>query len=267
MAGTNTVATGGSSVTDVSSMNLWQKLAAITGEVGVIAKDGTNSEQKYKFIEYAAVAGRLRELFAKYRVVVIPSLGAREVVEITSSYGKKGVAVTIHFTFTFRNADKPDETEVIPWVGEAADYGDKATNKAATAALKYCLMRTFNVSEKGDEDPDSTTIDRGEQKPEAPKKLTIQDAIAQASAELTRKGFMDAEVRKQLVLRIAGIESMQDLKATHMNRVLEVLANNTGKEIRGYLDAEKQEEAADTGQAEIATQTLDRMAEDADPDA
>src|SRR4051794_29463489 len=103
-------------------MNLWQKLAAITGEVGVITKDGTNSEQKYKFIEYAAVAGRLRELFAKYHVVVIPRMGEREVTEITSSYGKKGVAVTIQFEFTFRNADKPDETEVIPWVGEAADY-------------------------------------------------------------------------------------------------------------------------------------------------
>ena len=252
---------------DIKSLNLWQKLSAITGEVGVIAKDGTNSEQKYKFIEYAAVAGRLRELFAKYHVVVIPRMGDREVAEITSSYGKKGVAVTIHFEFTFRNADKPDETEVIPWVGEAADYGDKATNKAATAALKYCLMRTFNVSEKGDEDPDSTTIDRGRQEPAQPKKKTIQDAIAEAAAELTRKGFHDATVRKQLMLRIAGVETAQDLKASHLNRILEVLSNSTGKEIRGYLDAEKQEEAGDVDQVQVAQETLDRMAEDQHSDA
>ncbi len=252
---------------DIKTMNLWQKLAAITGEVGVIAKDGTNSEQKYKFIEYAAVAGRLRELFAKYHVVVIPRMGEREVTEITSSYGKKGVAVTIHFEFTFRNADKPDETEVIPWVGEAADYGDKATNKAATAALKYCLMRTFNVSEKGDEDPDSTTIDRGKQEPAQPKKKTIQDAIAEAAAELTRKGFHDPTVRKQLMLRIAGVETAQDLKASHLNRILEVLSNSTGKEIRGYLDAEKQEEAGDVDQLQVAQETLDRMAEDQDSNA
>lgn len=34
-------------------------------------------------------------------------------------------------------------------IGEAMDSGDKATNKALSAALKYCLMQTFMVPVRG----------------------------------------------------------------------------------------------------------------------
>src|SRR5688572_21538645 len=97
---------------EIASMNLWQKLAAITGEVGTITKDGKNREQGYAFIEYAAVAGQLRTLFAKYRIMCIPKMGERVEREIVTKTGAKGVNVLIHFEFTFVNADKPDEKEV-----------------------------------------------------------------------------------------------------------------------------------------------------------
>lgn len=147
---------------DTANMNLYQKLAAITGEIGAIKKGGKNTEQHYDFIEYAAVAATLRTLFSQYHVMCIPTMGERSEQEIKSSNGKIGYHVLIKFTFKFVNSDKPDETESIEWVGEAIDYGDKATNKAATAALKYCLMRTFNVSEKSDEDADSASPEVGE---------------------------------------------------------------------------------------------------------
>jgi hypothetical protein len=69
MADTSTKPANITAGDDVAALNLWQKLAAITGEVGTIAKYGKNKEQGYAFIEYAAVAGALRTLFAKYRVV------------------------------------------------------------------------------------------------------------------------------------------------------------------------------------------------------
>ena len=33
---------------ETQQLNLYQKLAKITGEIGVIAKDGNNQQQKYK---------------------------------------------------------------------------------------------------------------------------------------------------------------------------------------------------------------------------
>src|SRR4051794_16194282 len=97
---------------DRQQLNLYQKLAAITGEVGIIAKDGQNREQNFKFIEYAAVAGRLRDLFAKYGVVVVPSMPALEDQQrqpVTTRNGKAGVAVLMDMTFEVINADKPEE--------------------------------------------------------------------------------------------------------------------------------------------------------------
>jgi hypothetical protein len=232
---------------DIAELNLYQKLSAITGEIGSIAKGGTNNEQKYSFIEYAAVAGALRTLFSKYHVMVIPNMGKREAVEFTSSYGKRGVNVTIEFVFTFVNSDKPDDRMEIHWVGEAADYGDKGTNKAATAALKYCLMRTFNVSEKGDEDPDAASPDRGaaaaqaaQQRavPAKPKTITMQDAMARLAARMTTRGFADAADRKRLLLRIAGVQTANDLRPADLDHVSEVVETATTDTLRGYLDIE-----------------------------
>lgn len=142
-----------------AAMNLYQKLAAITGEIGVIKKGGTNKEQGYAFIEYAAVAGELRTLFAKYGVVIVPRMAQatkQQRTEVTSKYGAKGAYALIDFTFTVINADAPEDKFTVQWTGEAIDYGDKAANKAATGALKYYLMRQFNISEKGD-DPDAVS--------------------------------------------------------------------------------------------------------------
>jgi len=144
-------------VTDVRSFNIYQKLAAITGDIGIVGKDGNNTEQKYKFIEYEAIAGKLRTLFAYYGVVIVPNIKSQERAEITSKYGSKGIHTLAKFTFDIVNADKPDDRFTVEWESEAADFGDKATNKAATAALKYYLMRQFNISSKGDEDADAAS--------------------------------------------------------------------------------------------------------------
>lgn len=152
---------------DIRSLNIYQKLAAITADIGVVEKGGKNQEQKYNFIEYAAVAGKLRTLFGKYGVIMVPRMAKfadQERKEITSKYGAKGLAVMIDFEFDVINADKPDDKFTVTWSGEAADYGDKATNKAATSAIKYYQMRQFNISEQGD-DPDHESPDLGTHNP------------------------------------------------------------------------------------------------------
>jgi hypothetical protein len=183
--------------TDV--LNLYQKIAKITGEIGSIKKGGTNREQGYAFIEYAAVAGELRHLFAKYGVVVVPRMAQaskqhREV--ITTARGGRGEHVLVDFTYTVVNADNPDDNFTVQWTGEATDYGDKATNKAATSALKYYLMRQFNVSEKGDDpDADSPVIEKDAQVASvrsAPTKLSpSQKQIAMMTDLAKQSGYGD----------------------------------------------------------------------------
>lgn len=226
----------------IGAMNLWQKLAAITGEVGIIAKDGTNDAQKYKFIENAAVAGRLRELYGKYHIDFSPEMLERTERPLSSG---KGVNILCKMRFTFTNADKPEEIQEAIWEGESSDYGDKGTNKAATAAEKSYQMKKFNISEKGD-DPDAVGIEDTPAKSQVvkPKKPNIKDVIDQAIGVLSYKGFTDADERKAVVLKIAGASAANELTADKLDHVMQVLAATTGDELRGYLQGDKTEKVA-----------------------
>lgn len=225
----------------IAGMNLWQKLAAITGEVGIIAKDGNNESQKYKFIENAAVAGRLRELYGKYHVDFAPEMLERTERPLS---GGKGQNILVKMKFTFTNADDPAQKQEAIWEGESSDYGDKGTNKAATAAEKSYQMKKFNISEKGD-DPDAASIeDTPTPEVAQPKKPSVADALKKASLGLTYKGFTDADERKAVVLKIAGVDSANDLTADKLDHVMEVLSATTGDELRSYLATDKGEEVA-----------------------
>jgi hypothetical protein len=174
-------------VDNTATLNLHQKLVRITGEVGAIKKGGTNREQGYGFIEYAAVAGELRGLFAKYGVLIVPRMQQahkQHRLDVTSKTGARGVYALVDFAFTVINTDKPDDKFTVTWTGEALDYGDKATNKAATSALKYYLMRQFNISEKGD-DPDGVTPDAPETV--APASFDSSKRVASATKPASEK--------------------------------------------------------------------------------
>jgi hypothetical protein len=48
-------------------------------------------------------------------------------------------------------------SHVISTIGEAMDSGDKATNKAMSAAYKYALMQAFCIPTEGDNDSENQT--------------------------------------------------------------------------------------------------------------
>ena len=139
--------------------SLATKIAHIAAKVGKIAKSGTNSGygESYNFIEYGVVAGKLRDLLDEYKVIIYPEIRSYDCKEVTSVKGKAGYHYLFNMHFTIMNGEKQDDKMECDWLGEATDYGDKGVNKAITAATKYFIMRLLQVSEKGDEDPDSVT--------------------------------------------------------------------------------------------------------------
>lgn len=232
---------------ETQQLNLYQKLAKITGEIGVIAKDGNNQQQKYKYIEYETIAGKFRELFSKYGVVLIPSMVEQERSAITTSRGSSGVSTVCHFEFTVVNADKPDDRFVVKWQGEAADYGDKATNKAATAAVKYYLMRQFNISSKGDEDPDSQTPEVAP-KQQKPAMASVRQITA-VSKLLANKGVTNGEDRKAILgAAIGGKGAVLDPSKITVVKLKEVenrINNATLDQLLASIDKKPEQPAVD----------------------
>lgn len=139
-------------------MSLGTKLAAIGKEIGAVDKSGKNSQQNYNYIEYGVVAGRIRELFDKYHIIIVPSVDNVSTDQIENKYGNKGYHFVLTMTFELINGEDKEDREVASWAGEASDYGDKGINKAETAGTKYFLMRLFNISEKGD-DNDANSVE------------------------------------------------------------------------------------------------------------
>lgn len=220
---------------DKSHLNLYQKLAAIGGEIGVVKKGGKNTEQHYDFIEYAAVAGKLRSLFADYGIVIIPGMPkAAEHIrqEITTKYGTKGVLTMVDMTFEIINADDPSERFEVTWVGEAADYGDKATNKAATAALKYYMMRQFNISEKGDdpdaESPEVSSTTRAAAKQPTNGPMTDRQR-AMIFALMRQQGIEDSNEQKAIYHLNIGVPEGTEVTAQHASAFIKKLQDKTFK--------------------------------------
>lgn len=141
-------------------MSLASKLAAIGKEIGAVDKSGKNAQQHYDYIEYGVVAGKIRELFDKYHIIIVPNVDSVSTDEIKSKYDTTGYHYVLTMTFTLINGDDKEDREIASWCGEASDFGDKGINKAETAGTKYFLMRLFNISEKGDDnDANSVAIE------------------------------------------------------------------------------------------------------------
>ena len=95
-------------------------------------------------------------LLAKHGLVIVPRMLRREVAERLSTKGTPLFYVTVEAEFDFVSAEDASQCTVRTF-GEAMDSGDKATNKAMSAAYKYAAFQTFAIPAEGDNDADATT--------------------------------------------------------------------------------------------------------------
>jgi hypothetical protein len=127
----------------MSTTKIVESIAAIMAEVGAIGKNKTNQQQGYAFRAIDDVVAELQPLLAKHQLVMIPSVleASRERVETRSGAAMFSTWLKVKHTFL-----APDGSSVeAVTMGEAMDAGDKSTNKAMSAALKYALTETFLI--------------------------------------------------------------------------------------------------------------------------
>lgn len=148
--------------TDIKSMNIFQRMAAITDELGVVAKNLSVSAGKgsYKAVSERDVIDAVKPLETKYRVYSYASdrkILESETLETEKNYNGNITKTTTFFTriqttFTFVNIDNPEDRFITIVFSEGIDPGDKGSGKAMTYADKYALMKAYKIS-TGD-DPD-----------------------------------------------------------------------------------------------------------------
>lgn len=156
-------------MSEKKNLNLFQKLSAISQEIGVIQKDLTveqKSGKSYTAVSERMILDKVKPLEEKYGVFSYP--GNRTVSSRTENrpYYSNGerrtfpvyiidLAVDYHFV----NVDNPTEEIVVASYGTGMDTGDKAPGKAMTYADKYALMKAYKISTGDDPDANASPED------------------------------------------------------------------------------------------------------------
>ena len=134
------------------AINAVQKALTKTG----IAKDRTAQQRAtFKFRGMDDVYNALAPLLAANGLCILPRMLSRKCDERQSTAGKALFYVTVEAEFDFVSAEDGSK-HIVKTFGEAMDSGDKATNKAMSAAYKYACLQAFSIPTEGDNDADAT---------------------------------------------------------------------------------------------------------------
>jgi hypothetical protein len=140
-------------------MNVYQAINAVQRELAAtgIGKESENKFDGYKFRGIDAVYNALSPLLAKHGLCVLPRMLKRELVERVAKGGNALFYVTVEAEFDFVSAEDGSK-HVVKTFGEAMDRGDKATNKAMSAAYKYAAFQAFAIPTEGEHDSELDSV-------------------------------------------------------------------------------------------------------------
>jgi len=134
------------------------RVSAAISKIG-ISKDKEAKNQSggvmYNFRGIDDVFNALSPLLAKEKLVITPRVISRECVERTTRAGSVLFFVTVEVEFDLVSGVDGSRHTVRTY-GEAQDSGDKATNKALSAAYKYMSLIVFCIPIIGRDDADET---------------------------------------------------------------------------------------------------------------
>ena len=142
-----------------------------------IAKARKNAQQGYQFRGIDDVYSALAPLLAQHGLCILPRVLSRSVTERATQRGGAlfYVAVDVEFDFV---AAADASLHTVRVQGEAMDSGDKATNKAMSAAYKYACLQAFCIPTEGDNDADATSHEVRANSVRAAAEFDLQSALA-----------------------------------------------------------------------------------------
>lgn len=135
--------------------NVFEAITAVMADVAYVKKDGrmTAGPQRYNFVQAEDIVAALRPSMVQHGLCMFPTR-IDKVLDETYETQRGGKMNRVVLSVQYVLSHGPSNTNcVVAAIGEAADSGDKACNKAMTAANKYALRQAFQI-ETGDDDPD-----------------------------------------------------------------------------------------------------------------
>lgn len=153
------------------SMNIFQRMSAITAELQTVAKNLTVETARgkgYKAVSERDIIDAVKPLEEKYGVYSYPcnrQVLESQTLESESTYNGNTTKKTTFFTrimttYRFVNVDDPDDYVETVTFAEGIDTQDKGSGKAMTYGDKYALMKAYKISTGDDPDQTASTEER-----------------------------------------------------------------------------------------------------------
>lgn len=195
------------------SQLIYKKMSDVMKDVKAVSKDQKNTAQGFKFRGIDQFVNALYPALTKHGVFMAPRCVnyTHELKDVTRSNGKAGVdkhvAITMEYDFYAEDGSK---VTVGPIPAEGLDSGDKSTNKALSAALKYALIQTFSIPT---EDMAEADLDSPEINTNAPKNtksaetsgVEVQSASAESPAPRKLSSFRKPKAETAVVVPVAAV--------------------------------------------------------------
>ena len=189
---------------EATKRTVFEALGLVMADLDAIKKGQKNQSQGFMFRGIDDVYNAVHPLFAKYGVIMAPSVLHSKSEDRESKSGAK--SVTRVLTVAYNVYGPAGDFITMVSEGEGADFGDKATSKALSIAHKYAILQLLCIPTEDIAEPDRETIETGG-KVERTRKA-IMDDIAAAIAEHAMVESVKVEYRT----RVANA-SAEDLEA------------------------------------------------------
>jgi hypothetical protein len=158
-------------------MQIYKAMLAVLSDLAPIAKESVNQHFRYNFRGIDAVYREVNPLFKKHGIFCTSKILSHNI-----AVDGKTATATVIVEYAFHAEDGSSVSTQVLAMG--ADTGDKAANKALSAAHKYALLQAFVVPCEGLDEQDGEGFEYGKQakKSQAP---TQQAAAAKPPATTT----------------------------------------------------------------------------------
>lgn len=197
---------------------IYQKMANVYKEVDAIAKTKSNAgDIKYPFRGIDDVYNTLHKVFAKEGIFLVPETISSGVEPITSKNGTAGFHIISRIKFTFYAEDGSSVYAIAE--GEAIDYGDKATSKSQSMAIKYALLQTFMIPTEDTEDGDAVSPDAGK-KSVTPPVLKGEKPKATQAAFMAKLGKCKTEAHITAALKVRDVFEWTNAELAEQNKII-----------------------------------------------
>ncbi len=199
-------------------MNIHQKLIEVRKSVPYLKKD--NEGHQFQYVSSSQTLGNVRAAMDEHGLLLVPSVIDKEVSDHTTKNGNHEYFTQIAITFTWVNADNPEEKIECAWLGQGLDSGEKGVGKALTYAEKYFILKFFNIpTDKDDPDSFQGKAERSRPSPPQPKR-TSSDWIE----------IFD----KENCTTVAGIKAWRSANGEVIRQTISSAQEAT--KLKGYLD-------------------------------